>query len=314
MKNKKQKILSISGIIDVVTMGLAAATLLGFLGRLYWLLDLFAHFRVQYFQIGLVLLFIALWQRWYKRVIALVLLAGLNYAFVLPLYFGKADTADRKPVRAMLMNISAANGNTGLVIGAIEKFEPDLLLLEEVTPEWARQLKSLDSSYPYRIAKAQEGYFGIMLLSRFPLENAEIIDIGNSGLPSIVADIYLPDGEISVIGTHPLPPIGGTYAKRRNQQLMELSYVAADMKHPVLLIGDLNVTPYSYWFKRVTEMGLRNSMKGFGHQPTWPANMPFMKIPIDHVLHAPEIVIHNRMVGKKVGSDHLPVIVDFSVR
>jgi endonuclease/exonuclease/phosphatase (EEP) superfamily protein YafD len=55
-------------------------------------------------------------------------------------------------------------------------------------------------------------------------------------------------------------------------------------------------------------------MKGFGFQPTWPANSRFLKIPLDHVLHAPEIIIHNRMVGGAVGSDHFPVIVDFSIQ
>ena len=94
---------------------------------------------------------------------------------------------------------------------------------------------------------------------------------------------------------------------------MELPYLAANQKHPVLLMGDLNVSPFSYWFKRITEMELKNSMKGFGFQPTWPTGIPFLKIPLDHVLHTDEIVIHRRMVGPDVGPDHLPVIVDFSV-
>jgi endonuclease/exonuclease/phosphatase (EEP) superfamily protein YafD len=55
-------------------------------------------------------------------------------------------------------------------------------------------------------------------------------------------------------------------------------------------------------------------MKGFGHQPSWPTGQFFLRIPLDHVLHAPEIMIHNRMVLQDVGSDHFPVIIDFSLK
>ena len=85
-------------------------------------------------------------------------------------------------------------------------------------------------------------------------------------------------------------------------------------KHPALLIGDLNTTPWSSHFTQVgSDSGLKNSMKGFGFQPSWPVNHCFLRIPLDHVLHSPEITIHNRMIGGEVGSDHFPVIVDFSM-
>ena len=55
-------------------------------------------------------------------------------------------------------------------------------------------------------------------------------------------------------------------------------------------------------------------MKGYGFQPSWPANNRLLRIPIDHVLHSPEIVIHDRVIGSTVGSDHFPVLVDFTIR
>ncbi len=169
--------------------------------------------------------------------------------------------------------------------------------------------------YKYRIAEPQAGCFGIMLLSKYPLERGQVLQIGTAGVPSIVTEAHFPTGVISIIGTHPRPPLGAEYSKQRNMQLIELPHVVMEQKHPVLLIGDLNVTPFSYWFRRVvSESGLKNSMKGFGFQPSWPKNMPFMRIPLDHVLHAPEIIIHNRGVGGDVGSDHYPVIVDFSLK
>ena len=312
-KHKTPKRNTWTGIADFVAMGLVGVTLLGFLGSFNWILDLFAHFRVQYMQLCLPLIGIYLWKRMNHKAIAVVLLAALNYSLVLPFYFGKPAPAKEKPIRAMLLNLNAGNGNTDRVLAAIREYNPDILLLEEVTPHWATELRTLDADYAYKVAEPQDGCFGIMLLSKHPLKNGKMVEIGTASVPSITATVYLPRGEIQFFGTHPLPPIGRDYAAHRNNQLSELA-IHAKGSH-VLLMGDLNTSPWSPHFKTLLEnSGLENSMKGFGFQPTWPAGNPFMKIPLDHVLHSEEIIIHNRVVGGDVGSDHYPVVVDFSIR
>jgi endonuclease/exonuclease/phosphatase (EEP) superfamily protein YafD len=314
-KKKNRALISLEGLIRVCGTGLAITTVFGWLGGVHWFLDLFSHFRVQYMQLCLVLIAVALWKRMHQQAIMLVLLAALNYAFVLPLYVGKPVPQPGTRVRVMLMNINAGNGNTAQVLGAIRQAEPDLLLLQEVTPKWAKELTVLNEAYPYRIAKPQEGCFGIMLLSRHPLSRESVVEIGSAGVPSIITDVHLPDGEIGLIGTHPLPPTGAAFARERNTQLAALPGFVQGQKHPVLLVGDLNTSPWSPHFTRLLrDSGLKNSMKGFGFQPTWPTGSRFLRIPIDHLLHAPEINIHSRAVGGHVGSDHFPVTVDFSLK
>ena len=291
--------------------GLAVATLLGFLGRLFWVFDLFSHFRVQYFQAFLVLIGISIWRRKNRQLTVFALLACLNYAFVLPLYFGKPPAATELPARAMLMNLNASNGNTEQVLNAVNAADPDLFLCVEVTPKWAAELSQLD--YPYRVEKPQKDCFGIMLLSKYPLSRTNVVLLGSAGVPSITADVHLPQGDISLIGTHPLPPFNGEYSNDRNDQLAALPQLVREQKYPVLLIGDLNVSPWSSHFVRLLkDSGLKNSMKHFGFQPSWPSQNRFLRIPIDHMLHSPEILIHRRVVGSDVGSDHFPVWIDFS--
>jgi endonuclease/exonuclease/phosphatase (EEP) superfamily protein YafD len=295
---------------------IAVVSLLGLLGRFNWALDLLSHFRVQYLQVALLLAGACLWVRRNTCALALVVLAAFNYGFIFPLYMGKPDTppAD-KPIRALLMNINASNGNAPAVLSYISDVNPDLIVLEEVTPDWAFELSKLAERYPYHIMEPRTDCFGIMLLSKYPLKNDTIRPIGDVGLPSVISDVYLPHGEITVIGTHPLPPTSVTYAKGRNNQLTRLPALIREQRHPVLLIGDLNVSPFSYWFRRLlSDSALKNSMKGFGFQPSWPAQTPWLRIPLDHVLHAPEIKIHRRFTGPDVGSDHLPVVVDFSIQ
>ncbi len=300
--------------LDIFIGGILVASLLGFAGRLWWGFDLFSHFRVQYLQLCLVPFMVALWMRRNKRAVALVLLVCFNYTFVLPLYFGKPDATPGRPVRAMLMNINASNGNAERVLGSIAQADPDILLLEEVTPQWAEKLSRLDTRYKYRISEPQAGCFGIMLLSKYPLEHGKVVEIGSGGVPSVIAEAYLPQGVVCIVGTHPPPPLGAELSKHRNDQLAALPALVKKQSRPVLLMGDLNTTPWSpYFTKLVRESGLKNSMKGFGHQPTWPRKHFFLRIPLDHMLCSPEITIRNRMVGRDVGSDHFPVIMDFSV-
>jgi len=292
----------------------AVATLLGFFGKLHWTLDLFSHFRVQYFQFCLVLIGIFLWMRSYKRALALGLVAVLNYAFVLPFYFGGPSVSNEQTARAMLMNLNAANGNAALVLDALEKFDPDLVLLEEVTPKWADKLESLGSDFPYQVSEPRGDCFGILFLSKVPLSNSRVISVG-AEVPVIITDVMLPRDKFTVIGIHSPPPVGAVNSHARNEQLAALAGAVREQPYPVLLIGDLNTSPWSSHFTQLLrESGLLNSMKGFGFQPSWPAEASLLRIPIDHMLHSPEITVHQRGIGPKIGSDHLPLIIDFSVQ
>jgi endonuclease/exonuclease/phosphatase (EEP) superfamily protein YafD len=315
MKAKKPSKRSL--LLSVCAVGLGLGTLLSHLGDQHWLLELASHFRVQLFQLCLIPLGAALWFREMRFILIFLLLAGLNYATILPLYFGKAkaDPEDSPPVRAMLMNLNASNGHTEKVLLAIDQYNPDILLLLEVTPHWAEELKPLEKRFPHQMARPQSDCFGILLMSRHPLENRRIANLGGSGFPSLLADVYVGKQTFSFLGTHPVPPVGAANAALRNRQLLNLEPLVAELRFPVVLMGDLNTTSWSPHFARLeATTQLRNSQKGFGVQPTWPSGSRLAKIPIDHLLHSPSIKVLNRMVGPDVGSDHRPVIVDFVIK
>ena len=76
-------------------------------------------------------------------------------------------------------------------------------------------------------------------------------------------------------------------------------------------MGDYNATPWSRPFWRfVDRSGLCDSRAGFGVQASFPAMSAVLRIPIDHVLVSCSIGVRDRRIGRDVGSDHLPVIVD----
>ena len=309
--------LGLTGLITAAGAVAGAASLLGFCGTVHWLLEICSHFRVQYF-LGLsvvALLLLALRARGSAAVFAA--LAVVNLGVILPLYFGRepAPASAGPAVRAMLMNVNTRHGDAARVADALRRFHPDIVVLEEVSTKWLADLGPALRAYPHSRMEPREDNFGIALFSKFPFTQARVVHIGEADVPSIVAEIETPQGQCTVLATHPLPPGGGEYARWRNDQLAQLLDWVHRATSPVLLLGDLNVTPWSPYFRRLLrESGLRNSAQGRGVCPTWPAFIPLLRIPIDHCLHSPGIGIAHRQTGPDVGSDHFPVVVDFVLR
>ncbi|MDY0167257.1 MAG: endonuclease/exonuclease/phosphatase family protein [Thermoguttaceae bacterium] len=303
------------GLLTAAGAVACAATLLGFLGRFWWFFDLFTHFPVQYL-LGLTALGAVLIVGRRKAGVVLFAFACVNLMLVLPTYFGgqKAPPAGTPTLRAMLLNVNTRFGDPQRVKQVVRDTAPDILVLEEISAQWMRQLDWLRDSHPYVLAEQREDNFGIGLFSKLPLVESEVVYIGSADVPSILATIDTGQANLRVIATHPLPPIGREYARWRNEQLQRLPN-HIDASEPTILLGDLNVTPWSCHFRRLLKRsGLLDSSRGYGVQGSWPNFVPSpLRIPIDHVLHSPAVVIVNRAIGPDVNSDHLPVIVDFAI-
>jgi endonuclease/exonuclease/phosphatase (EEP) superfamily protein YafD len=288
---------------------------MGFLGRWSWFFDLFAHFRVQYVVSLLLLCITLVVARRRKAAGVLAVFACVNLFLIAPFYFdGRQLATDHSSVlRAMQLNVNTRLGSPEQVEQAIRLEDPQLVVLEEVSARWMTELEWLKESHPHHVSLAREDNFGIALFSKFPLVDSKVLNIGTAGVPSILATVQTSEGMLRVIATHPLPPMGSRYSRLRNEQLERLAdYI--DSSRPTLLIGDLNATPWSYPFRRLLKRsGLQDSGRGYGIQPTWPNFNPLLRIPIDHCLHSPDIVITSRRVGEDVASDHYPLIIDFAV-
>ncbi len=306
---------SVSGLLTAAGLVACAGTLFGFLGRFWWFFDLFSHFRVQYLA-GLGLLGILLLPCRCRGTAAAFFAGALvNAVCVLPLFFG-ADTAPppgSRALRAMLLNVNTHTGNPALVKQVIEELAPDILVLEEISDRWVAELEWLATSHPHRRVQPRRDNFGIGLYSKLPISDDRVVSIGGAEVPSIIAALDVDGTRLTVIATHPLPPGGAAYSHWRNEQLEQLpEHIPASQS--VLLLGDLNVTPWNVHFRRlVKRSGLVDSSRGRGVQPTWPSGNPLLWIPIDHCLHSADLVVVDKRVGPKVGSDHYPVIVDVAI-
>ncbi len=289
-------------------------TLLGYFGEWRWYLDLCAHFRVQYVVILWICAAVVL--RAHPRWAALFLLCGTGSLLsVLPFYFGTGSVQESETtLRVLSINVNMKTGDPAQVGQLAQSVAPDLLLLVEVNTRWLRELAPYVDALPHSAVVPREDHSGIALFSKFPIAShtAEFL---KSPSPTVIAAVQWHDHEISVVGTHPLPPTRGWKSSSRNMQLAAIAERVRVIDTPVLLLGDLNTTPWSAHFRKlVKNSGLRDSARGFGFQPTWPSWLPpLLMIPIDHCLHSPEFRVLQRRVGPNVASDHLPLFTELEL-
>ena len=292
----------------------ASFTVLGFFGERWWLLDLLANFRVQY----LVVLGVtgALYGLFVGRAVGAVLLAAgaVNLVVVVPFLFETHQAPDDPgpTLTVTSFNVQASNRNRARVVDWLREHRADLVFLLESTFEWEASVAGA-ADLPYRIvAPVPDRYtFGISLLAR---DDVAVVtrDLVFGDRPVVEASVEFDGGTVQVLGVHPRSPTSPARADSRDRHLAAAALWARGRTGPVVVVGDLNASPWSAAFRRLKRDGdLDDSLAGFGFQPSWPAGWGPLMIPIDHALHSDDLDVVDRSTGPALGSDHRSLTVSF---
>jgi endonuclease/exonuclease/phosphatase (EEP) superfamily protein YafD len=296
---------------------LLAVTIAGFFDRFSWLCDLVVHFRVQYAAALFICALLSGFLRSNRIMTAAWIGLLVNLVILLITYWGRtgSDSLPGERLRLTMINVNTANRLYVTVRTAIRAIDPDILVVEEIDKTWLQELEPLKNTYPYSCVKTRPDNFGIGVFSKLPLVENEIVYTANSGVPWVRAAIIADGRKVTILGMHTLPPGTHDYWLQRNEQLTELAAWCSTNTGPLLVAGDLNTTPWSYSFRKlVRDSGLTDSACGWRYQPTWPVWEWLLRIPVDHVLNSADIQVLERTTGPDIGSDHLPVSVEFVVR
>lgn len=255
------------------------------------------------------------WRRRALPALACGALAALALASVVPWYFAaQATPADpaRSWVRLFVSNVYSGNRHPRRLLALVRKENPDVIGLIEVDSWWLRRLKPLREAYPYHYEVPDEHYAGLALYSRVPIEDVRPFALPGERSHAIAATLRCADGDVELVLAHPMSPIGAEYIAKRNAQVAAIVRDAGVARTPLVLAGDLNLTMWNDAYRPLEDVAkLSNARQGHGIGPTWPALGPF-GVPIDHVLGSPGVRLRNFRVLPGIGSDHFPVIAEFS--
>jgi endonuclease/exonuclease/phosphatase (EEP) superfamily protein YafD len=218
------------------------------------------------------------------------------------------DPRSRERLRVLMANVLADNVRYEDLVRLIRRERPDIVCLEELTPEWVEGLAAIRGDYAYR----GEYPYGVTGLALWFREPPRVIDPPARPLPDASPFLhaeFLFAGRLRHLWlVHPRMP----FTRKGSPELAALATVIGQAPGSRIVIGDMNTTDGSPLFSDfVLATGLRDSRLGFGRQPSWPTILPY-RIPLEHAFVSDDLAVVARRLGPSIGSDHFPLIVDLA--
>ncbi|MFA7172080.1 MAG: endonuclease/exonuclease/phosphatase family protein [Kiritimatiellia bacterium] len=305
-----------AGCIDAAVALGVFFTFAALLGRFHWMLDIFSQVKqtLALCFLGFVI---------YKficgsyRTAALALIPLMLNAVPPLLLFlpQQARIAPRSPVKIRILqaNVLSSNHNFEALLELIQQSDPDVIVLQEITRQWLRELVVLKTEYPVSAAFPREDNFGVATFCRYTNATARILFLSDPNmLPRSRVDLSVNNKTLTVTGVHLLPPLGHAYWSERNWYAEKLAAELAQIDNAQIVTGDMNNAPWAARFNDFTKAsGLLDCAQGRGALATWPTFLPpGFRLPLDHCFHSKDVIITARRRASKIGSDHFPMVID----
>lgn len=259
----------------------------------------------------------------YKLPLILILISSLVYQLqyvvvYTPLYRTQAKRSmipiPDNNFTLLVSNVRMDNGHKERFLELVNKYNPDILLINEPDKIWAKSINLLDKDFPYSVKYPLDNTFGIILLSKLPLSESEVNFIVNDDIPSIYTRITLPSGSIiDFYGVHPIPPMPGTDTYERDTELLIIGKKIRASKNPTIVAGDLNDVGWSVTSKLFRKYSrLVDPREGRGLYNTYNVFVPLFRYPLDHIFYSKEFGLLALKKLEGIGSDHYPLLISLN--
>jgi endonuclease/exonuclease/phosphatase (EEP) superfamily protein YafD len=221
---------------------------------------------------------------------------------------GTVEANGRETLVVLAANVHRGTADPAGIVALVDRFHPDLLSVEELTPRYARELSEagIDSRLPHQVLDTHRSSSGAGLYSHLSLRRLPSPHRFTFRMPR--AELTLPDGRpLRAVGVHPFPP-QPNQTTEWEEALASLP--SAGRGAPWVLAGDFNGTFDQSQFRGVVDRGYRDAgdVAGKGLEPTFPAEGHLIPpVTIDHVLADRRLGIVSYSVAAIPDSDHRAV-------
>lgn len=205
-------------------------------------------------------------------------------------------------------NVLLTNTDYPRLMRLIDERDPDVVLLLEPGALWAKAVAPLATRYPHQLSETAPNTYGMILMSRLPMQG-RLQHRLQPGVPSAKVRLTLADGqEVILHALHPEPPWPGDDSGERDAELVATGREVRNDGRAAIVMGDLNDVAWSHTsrlFKKVAGMG--DPRVGRGFYPTFNANYPLLRWPLDHLFVSPHFEAMELDLLPDIGSDHFPI-------
>lgn len=326
MKSYIKEIVTSGRWVHYLTLGLVLVYALSFLAPHHWVFDFLVNFKIQYFTGAVVLLAFALFYRFLRFAAGLALLSIL---LILDMQMVYAVPFSSKPDRESNFTIVQYNklydnDNYDPIYAWLRdpKNTYDVVVVNESIRTTINPLKELKDIYPHQSPESIKKRFGdITILSRWPITATPITLYPGRPFDGTKFTVWKPGLEpITVYAHHAQIPRARAGHDQRFHELDIVAKAARDGiaggERNVLMMGDWNTTPWSPTFRHVVKTsGLNYQQFGWLPVVTWPSftALPFLQVPIDHIIFDNSLTLTDIRQGPSLGSDHHSLIAAFWV-
>jgi len=214
-------------------------------------------------------------------------------------------------------NVKQSARDSDALLRIIADAQPDVVLAVEVDEWWSgRLIEGLGAGFTYKLTYPLSNGYGLALFSRLELIDPSIRYVVDDAIPSIRTGLRLRCGiGIEIFGVHPRPPGAFQDSTERDLELVLVGREIAQSGLPSILAGDLNDVAWSPTTREFKLIGnVLDPRRGRGMFNTFPASMPGLRYPLDHVFHTQHFDLCDMKVLPRFKSDHLPLKVTLCLR
>jgi endonuclease/exonuclease/phosphatase (EEP) superfamily protein YafD len=278
--------------------------------------------------VGLLLLFLTSRRITSKKtqyfLLASLLLISVEFIFTKLNEATPKEISSNTELTLMTYNLFFKNRNPDVILNQIKETNPDILVVQELTPQWVHLLsKSLEHTYPYKTIYANKGTHGMGVYSKYKLSSDTLL-LHESKKPfAQIVNVRVLNKKIQLINTHTASPAAAvehpenflslfsSNYSQREKQFTQIEDAAENNSNAIsILIGDLNTTSYeplyrnlrNNWIDVFNEVG-EGSNKTF---PNTSRSKPFLTL--DYIFIKGAITPVSAHVLNSSSSDHLALV------
>ncbi|MET8333697.1 endonuclease/exonuclease/phosphatase family protein [Streptosporangium canum] len=253
-------------------------------------------------------------RRWTAGVAGLIIVGAFAWAVLPRAFADPAPAPGGTALRVLAANLARGDADTKTIMDLVVRLKPDILTLQELTPEAAERLEEagIRKALPHMVGEPTPGVWGSGIYARFPLRaDQAALNYGNFRQSVAVA----PEQNLQIVSVHPCAPRFDYKAACWAQGLRALPKAGAGPYQ--ILAGDFNATLDHAIMRDLLATGYRDAadVTGRGLTPTWPQQgwEPVPGVTLDHVFADARIAIRSFGVHRVPGTDHKSVFAELEI-